>query len=614
LNVAVVDLVMGLFRRRPDHFVRKADIQRDRKDWSAAAAEYRRALDLDPMRAAIWVQYGHALKESGHPGKAEAAYRRALVIEPENADTHLQLGHARKIQGDIAGAADSYRDAMRIDPAMIDPVRELDALGVSRARATTVPVDEMAGRLVSVEGQLTPLVQHVGTLLSHLGSSRAVHFETRRLSDRMADVEALQARLGEGLTERVTGLEEEVGVMVAHLPAILSHVSSTKALGFEVVRHAEAARLAEVRQVALVERLAEAEVTMRAMAARLEASDAVLGEIEELRAAQNALVTHFAEVLPTLAGRSSFDTLRTEFAAKLETHGAEITAVRDALGALEASLDDVPNREAVGRAVAGLRSEVAAQLAPISAAQLEAARQLAAEHGFVASAEARLNDFDRFRQDSAAMLAYLDGRVEFIRRELMYEFHHGARRGSDFGAVLLAEPLIRDPVKVEQALAAGARVNVGCGHLPIEGYLNVDRRDLPGVDVVAEADDMPFPPGSLVELRSSHLLEHFPQETLLRRTLPHWKSLLRPDGRLLAIVPDGQAMLDACSAGTYPFAEFREVLFGAQDYEGDYHYNLLTPATLETILRDAGFDDVRLLEAGRRNGKCFEFEMEARRS
>ena len=45
-------------------------------------------------------------------------------------------------------------------------------------------------------------------------------------------------------------------------------------------------------------------------------------------------------------------------------------------------------------------------------------------------------------------------------------------------------------------------------------------RDLPGVDVVAKAGDLPFEPGSVDEIYSAHLLEHFPQEAMRRRLLP----------------------------------------------------------------------------------------------
>ena len=78
-----------------------------------------------------------------------------------------------------------------------------------------------------------------------------------------------------------------------------------------------------------------------------------------------------------------------------------------------------------------------------------------------------------------------------------------------------------------------------------------------------------------------------------------------------AIAPDGRAMLDEFAAGRYAFADFREILFGSQDYDGDFHYNLLAPDTLSEMLHNAGFRQVEVPYRARRNGKCFEFEIHA---
>jgi len=73
-------------------------------------------------------------------------------------------------------------------------------------------------------------------------------------------------------------------------------------------------------------------------------------------------------------------------------------------------------------------------------------------------------------------------------------------------------------------------------------------------------------------------------------------------------------MLAGASAGTYDFDDFREVVFGSQDYAGDYHFNLFTPDSMHRMLQEAGFADIEIPVAGRRNGKCFEFEISARRA
>jgi SAM-dependent methyltransferase len=165
--------------------------------------------------------------------------------------------------------------------------------------------------------------------------------------------------------------------------------------------------------------------------------------------------------------------------------------------------------------------------------------------------------------------------------------------------------------KVASARKLGLRLNLGCGHIPLGDYINVDRRELPGVDVVAEVGDLPFEKATVEEIFSAHLLDHFPQELLSRCLLPVWHALLKPGGVFKAIVSDGDAMLSAVSAGTYSFSDFRDVLFGAQDYDANFHFNLFTPDTLSVTLKDAGFTKVSVSVRARRNGKCFECEVSA---
>jgi tetratricopeptide (TPR) repeat protein len=104
---------VGLLHRKSD-FITLADHARDAREWELAAQLYRNSLDRDPRDSGIWVQYGHALKESGElrdPDKlaqAEAAYRTALSLDPGVADSYLQLGHVLKLQGKTNDAEAAY--------------------------------------------------------------------------------------------------------------------------------------------------------------------------------------------------------------------------------------------------------------------------------------------------------------------------------------------------------------------------------------------------------------------------------------------------------------------------------------------------------------------------
>src|SRR4029077_3885832 len=113
---------LGWQRRKPS-VVTLADRARDARQWEIAVGHYRKALSRNPKNSPIWVQYGHALKESGElrdPDKlaqAETAYRRALSLDPGAADSYLQLGHVLKLQGKKEEARAAYLRAYVLDPS-----------------------------------------------------------------------------------------------------------------------------------------------------------------------------------------------------------------------------------------------------------------------------------------------------------------------------------------------------------------------------------------------------------------------------------------------------------------------------------------------------------------
>lgn len=71
--------------------------------------------------------------------------------------------------------------------------------------------------------------------------------------------------------------------------------------------------------------------------------------------------------------------------------------------------------------------------------------------------------------------------------------------------------------------------------------------------------------------------------------------------------------MNAYFIGEYPFERLREVTFGGQDYNGDFHFNMLNTKSLTSLLLEAGFTDVKVIAENRENGGCKEFEILARR-
>jgi predicted SAM-dependent methyltransferase len=304
---------------------------------------------------------------------------------------------------------------------------------------------------------------------------------------------------------------------------------------------------------------------------------------------------------------AAVDGLRHDIAA-LQTRMAEQADLhaRCAADTTAAITREAARVEEVSQAVAaldGLRGDTTALRERVEQDAHRHADALAAIKAEIAAAEARLRD-----------------RIEFARTEALFELRAKLPGGS-MPAVPGTTPAthvvtrILAPEKLRAMQAAGAlRLNIGCGHVPLDGYLNTDMRELPGVDVVADAASLPFDPGTVAEIHCAHLLEHFPIEHLRRVVLPHWRGLLRPDGVLRAIVPDAEAMLADFAARAMSFDDLREVTYGLQEYEGDYHFTMFARDQLAGLLRDAGFVDIAFAAQGRRNGKCREMEIAGIRS
>ncbi|HQT26932.1 MAG TPA: hypothetical protein PLK99_10115 [Burkholderiales bacterium] len=229
------------------------------------------------------------------------------------------------------------------------------------------------------------------------------------------------------------------------------------------------------------------------------------------------------------------------------------------------------------------------------------------------SIQNQIGDIWKNQESTQNQIGDIWKRIEFIRQELMFEMRYGASSTSARDNAVETQTEILSPEKLAEARLTQLRLNLGCGHIPLEGYINVDRRPLPGVDIVAEVDALPFEPGDLDEIFSAHFLEHFPQEQLRRQFLPYFFSLLKDGGIFRAVVPDAEAMIREYSTGRFTYENLREVMYGGQDYDGDFHFNMFTPDSLSGLLAEAKFTNVEIVDRGRRNGACLEFEISANR-
>ena len=80
------------------------------------------------------------------------------------------------------------------------------------------------------------------------------------------------------------------------------------------------------------------------------------------------------------------------------------------------------------------------------------------------------------------------------------------------------------------------RLNLGSGPDIMPGYINLDVLALPGVDVVHDLNQFPypFPDGHFDEVFTSHVLEHVDD---LLKVMAELRRILKPEGRLVIRVP-----------------------------------------------------------------------------
>jgi Methyltransferase domain len=211
----------------------------------------------------------------------------------------------------------------------------------------------------------------------------------------------------------------------------------------------------------------------------------------------------------------------------------------------------------------------------------------------------RLSHHDNFMQSVPVALRGMARENNALRnqvRELQTKLdsvqHQIAEIPPKYDSALLKKGSIEilSPEKLKLHRVQGLRLNLGCGHIALPEYLNVDTRAFPGVDiVVADVSSVPFGPSEVSEIFSSHILEHFPPEKLRRQLLPYWASLLKSGGIFVAIVPDVDTIA------------------------GSFQFDMFSPKTLEDIFLEAGLTNFEVTVRGRKNGDCLEMEVRGRK-
>lgn len=153
------------------------------------------------------------------------------------------------------------------------------------------------------------------------------------------------------------------------------------------------------------------------------------------------------------------------------------------------------------------------------------------------------------------------------------------------------------------------KLNIGSGRDIRDDYINVDHREIEGVDVIADLQNLPFTAGTIKEIYASHVVEHFTERDA-KKVLAYWFTLLDKGGVIRIVVPNIDVMARKYAEGEITWDEFHGVILGAQDYASDHHFNQFSLDSIELLVKSAIPEATfTIVEGARRNGDSFEMEV-----
>jgi predicted SAM-dependent methyltransferase len=135
------------------------------------------------------------------------------------------------------------------------------------------------------------------------------------------------------------------------------------------------------------------------------------------------------------------------------------------------------------------------------------------------------------------------------------------------------------------------KLNLGCGTVRLDGFVNVDIRFLPGVDRIEDIRYLrSFKNDSVDLIYACAVLEHL-NRWEYKHALKRWYDLLKPGSILRISVPGWEDLVKHYNKHG-DLRILMGMLYGGQDYEQNFHHHVWDFKIMEEDLLETGFKQV----------------------
>jgi tetratricopeptide (TPR) repeat protein len=148
-RAAALEALSVLVSNDPAVLDARAEVEQRRRRFSAAAALYRQAIELDPQDPAAWNGLGYAEGEAGHLDAAKSALETYGKLPEQSVNALDSLGDVYFMNGRFAEAEKVFLEALRRDPDFLSGATLNKAAYARWLRGDLASADELERRYLA---------------------------------------------------------------------------------------------------------------------------------------------------------------------------------------------------------------------------------------------------------------------------------------------------------------------------------------------------------------------------------------------------------------------------------------------------------------------------------